>query len=475
MSTTTSEPSPAPERLTRVKLKNFFGIGEEGIDIPLGRRLTMFYGPNGVGKSTLQRVFEYLFGKGEQARIWRRDWWRVPSIPDHMRHANASVECELELQFDTADSSAPTVLTFTWPAWSAADSVPVRACRISVGTGRARRRWLVWETLRSYGLRGLGDDTPNATEPEIVVAPATTRDPWGYREDPIPQDGKYLHVIGDASELKRALQGGQLARLDLVRGDSGLVLDEVRRQVDQGAVSASIAMLVAEPAWTEILPSSRIKPTLFGDEEQPVIGFGIQGHQIECAHMSTGERVISDVILTVMMQLHERVNRRLDTTRFAGGAARVLQNLGASPSRHVRSKADLLVLEEPETHLHATTQASLMRWLIMSSPDSALYSAIVVNNHGHLFTGDEPTNPEVLKDLGDLRNAATEWFPTLIIETHSTNLLRAVQDLVAEGSVDKDDISILVFSGGNGEPTEVVPMPMSEEGSLLRLWPGPKP
>jgi len=149
--------------------------------------------------------------------------------------------------------------------------------------------------------------------------------------------------------------------------------------------------------------------------------------------------------------------------------------LGASPARHVRSKADLLVLEEPETHLHATTQAALMRWLIMSSPDRALFSAIVVNDDGHLLKQGESPNPEVLEALAELRRAVEDWFPTLVIETHSTNLLRAVQDLVAEGSVDKDDISILVFSGGNGEPTEVVPMPMSEEGSLLRLWPGPKP
>ena len=47
-----------PRRMSAIRLRNFRSVGDPGVELRLGKRLTMMYGENGAGKSTLCRALK---------------------------------------------------------------------------------------------------------------------------------------------------------------------------------------------------------------------------------------------------------------------------------------------------------------------------------------------------------------------------------------------------------------------------------
>lgn len=98
----------------------------------------------------------------------------------------------------------------------------------------------------------------------------------------------------------------------------------------------------------------------------------------------------------------------------------------------VRSEA-IVCVEQPEIHLHPRLQAHLADLFIESA-------------------------------LGPVANQ-------VIVETHSEHLMLRLQRRMREGRVRPSDVSVVYVDAVPGEGSRLVPIPLDDDGSFLRDWP----
>lgn len=105
-----------------------------------------------------------------------------------------------------------------------------------------------------------------------------------------------------------------------------------------------------------------------------------------------------------------------------------------------RRRRNMLVIEQPELHLHPAYQARL--------------ADLLVGAHGEVMIRE--------KERSSL---------SLVVETHSEHLLARLGNLVRQGELRHDDVAIYIFDKpGPDEPTEVSSSGFDEEGDLVD-WP----
>ena len=95
-----------------------------------------------------------------------------------------------------------------------------------------------------------------------------------------------------------------------------------------------------------------------------------------------------------------------------------------------KSENDMILIEEPEIHLHPKAQAQL----------------------GEMF-----------------KEAVKERKNTFIIETHSENLLLRLQKLVRHGELSKDDISIIYVDKTKDKGSYCIPLKLDDEGDIENI------
>lgn len=109
------------------------------------------------------------------------------------------------------------------------------------------------------------------------------------------------------------------------------------------------------------------------------------------------------------------------------------------------SSCRILVVEQPEIHLHPKLQAHIADFLI----DTA-----------GIKSSSEDLNPVVWR-------AKNQW----IIETHSEALILRLQKRIRERKISKDDVSILYVAPSSEYGSTITNLRMDERGDFLDEWP----
>ena len=112
------------------------------------------------------------------------------------------------------------------------------------------------------------------------------------------------------------------------------------------------------------------------------------------------------------------------------GCSQILPILTAA---YNTEQTSILMIQQPEIHLHPSAQAEL----------------------GDLFV--------------DIANDG----PQMFIETHSEHLLIRVQSLIAEGKISPEDVSIYYIYGQEGKKRmkKYVKMDIGDDGHFINEWP----
>jgi len=117
--------------------------------------------------------------------------------------------------------------------------------------------------------------------------------------------------------------------------------------------------------------------------------------------------------------------KNLNVIDLGSGVAQVLPVI----TQAFKSRGDMILIEEPETHLHPKAQAEL----------------------GEMFA-----------------DAVQKTHNTFIIETHSENLLLRLERLIRNGKLSKDDVSI-IYVDKNKRGSCCIPLILDDEGNIENI------
>jgi hypothetical protein len=493
--------------MSAVRLRNFRSVGDPGIELRLGKRLTMMYGENGAGKSTLCRALKLFSSLPElMADLDENDC--------HQFNTNLAIELEASFEgrgrplLDGTWVEVPIArVAFRFTGWfddkAESDDPVVWRVEFEHVDGTVRR-WVsegesvFWEEgpdgARSpAGTLVLeGDWDPHILASELWSADALTAlracillggngDAWLVNQDTDSNlalrfragtNGRHLtlHTIDYHDRVSPNFNSLLPMELDMqlafqtmleliwssILPDADKLYTELLVVDKESALKA--AAEDAQERYNENLDSYdggdifHVHPTLKDAEPYSELNiFWTQGDGIWRVndHHSSGEKLIFKMIFSCLSaRLYTRTRSKLSPWT------------GATPFGPV-------VFEEPELHLHSRTQGRLLRALLR-------IDAIAPDVY-------EIHKPEAMEFAASLKG--WKWmaqrFPEglrpLVIETHSEALLQAALDLVERGQLNPDDeLSIVSITRIEGT-TQVHSMPISPGGLLTRAWPGAYP
>lgn len=130
------------------------------------------------------------------------------------------------------------------------------------------------------------------------------------------------------------------------------------------------------------------------------------------------------------------------------GIAQVLPMLAVCGEAVAAARTDLILLQQPELHLHPRQQGKL----------ADVFAEVIGRR-----TATEAFPPDVPIPL--------ERQNQLIVETHSETLVRAIQLLVSQRVLAPEDVSLLAFELQDSGHCAVRRIPLSPDGDFLAEWP----
>lgn len=473
-------------RVQAITLRNILSVGDEPVRIELGRSITLLYGENGAGKSALRRTtawFEQMVREGFSPDMARQTPAEPLQLPLWMRHGHAdSATSELSIEFahESPDNSFFSVSRVSL-AWMPAAREPTSSHgeESTAGSNATRQAHSESESTQRHApandslpsgrhaIRAIFN-WPDGSERSWHVRPipvAQTESPgsattWVYEVDELPGIGlrpdaacfdPFLANKGWLDSQWAAPPPGLEAKYDESVGTLCSILGclflsgrtVVRGSANQETKRSFSASDGNEPEWhrnrskslrvwashlwRNILPES---PRLSYREylaETPDPRFSLgDGVSIPEEFLSSGERHVFEIIDEAVKSADDLLDER-----------------------------KLIFLEEPEIHLHSLTQGRLVRELLTRGdpPD---------------YTADAPWSY--------VREAAVPFFgfATVVLETHSDAILKAVLAEVAGGHLKPDDVRIYVVHKDEKGATVVCDVVFTELGEIL-VWPGAFP
>ncbi|MCE2502200.1 MAG: DUF3696 domain-containing protein [Dehalococcoidia bacterium] len=120
----------------------------------------------------------------------------------------------------------------------------------------------------------------------------------------------------------------------------------------------------------------------------------------------------------------------------------------------IAGRSDVICVDQPEVHLHPKLQAEIAELMIATRDHDHKACEI----HDHDCCKD--------KDTEQCDFITKQW----IVETHSELLVRRIQSHIAEGTLGKDEVSVLyVEPSENG--SKIKPLELDEQGEFIEDWP----
>lgn len=153
------------------------------------------------------------------------------------------------------------------------------------------------------------------------------------------------------------------------------------------------------------------------------------GHSRNMADVGLGYSQLVPVAIQLWASMRRRPIRSPLLTRSAVSSSQ-------------RALAPIVVVEQPELHLHPAYQAKL----------ADVFAACVAK-----------------RDVGD---ESSRRLPLRIVaETHSPNLINRLGELVGEGALSADDVQVIVFESEFPNPATSIRIAKFDDKGILQNWP----
>jgi putative ATP-dependent endonuclease of the OLD family len=332
--------------LSKLEIENFrcFGEGAEKFRLSLKQGLTALVGENDCGKTAVVDALRFVLGTTDQ------EWYRLDDDDFHVdRHApdRRAVEIRILCKFDDLkESEQRPFLPYLTYATAPEDAPSL---------------YLWWIA------RQLGDDQSGRPYKRVVVN--SGRDGTGPA---IPQDVRdflratYLRPLRDANRALSAGRGSRLAQVlqqdSRVRGsgdpyDPALLAGSM---IDPVVLSRLSVLGIADLANDLLQRQASVSATR-GDVDAHLSNLALARESIRSAVSVTGTRASEELRLRQMLE-------KLDLSLGGPGEAGLGSNnllfmacelllLSSDATGH------LLLIEEPEVHLHAQRQLRVMDYM----------------------------------------------------------------------------------------------------------------
>lgn len=435
-------------RLSAFTLRNVLTAGDTPVRIEFGRRLTLMYGENGVGKSGFRKVMAELFVPNENREDWDDEhWYAVPCLPLSARHQmDTTAASEVTFTYETLDGTDPEFrsITLRWPGYDGSDSNDVGQLLLSgareVEVERAdgsRERVVIYNLWRST------KDGPELLPTRFAARRVPVHEGYSLNADdsrstskaliaPFAPEAGHEDIVDVVQQIHRTLSE-HAAPPFLVRPDgkpNALDPEDIGYQaLERSCYLLELLWAVAAPC----APHINIDPDHDPDEDDMDDLVTWTTHQAGATmyfdDLSSGEQRIY-VLLSNVLAWHTCTDPEFP--------------FHAVFSRHT------CLLEEPETHLHPRAQGSLLRALLDLQRGKALLDEHPGDDHI-----EEP------------------FPPAFVLETHSEAFLRAVQSALRTGALQPDDLRVNVFNRDMDTFLPGVSQAMfGADGNLHHMWPG---
>lgn len=466
--------SSSPLRLSAFTLRNVLTAGDTPVRIEFGRRLTLMYGENGVGKSGFRKVLSALFASNDDGMSWdNAHWYAIPRLPRDSRHQRRlSSTAEVTFTYDTLDGGPAEfrAITLRWPGYDATRLHPLndadpttsdisdetiqqlvlagtREIQVEHANGKVERVILYnpWERTTS-GARLLPT--------RFVARCVAPEETYVLKVEPSPERGKALmppfahdpsqsSVVDLMQRVFDTLSAHAAPPFLVHPGSPPMYLDPIGNDAEWSQITAMFTTLwsLAAPTAPQILFQDVDELDLDDDDDAEAhVWWSTQGDAVMCGEdLSSGEQRIF-ALLSNVIAWHANTDPRMQAF-----------------SRHT------CLLEEPETHLHPRAQGHLLRALL-AIPQVALTTLEELRD----------TKLEEGERTDDHEDATRRLVPpAFVLETHSEAFLRAVQSALRNGALQPNDLRVNVFNRDTDTFLPSVSQAMfGDDGNLVCMWPG---
>ena len=474
-------------RITSVGLRNFKAFGPSEQTAPLGKRLTLIFGPNSAGKSSILQSLLLL----------RQSWASEPSIVSlnpqgtfvdlgragNLVHGHTGEAFSigvggfwLSSQSSAGREFGLTSFTFGSNSVGSQNDVALQwSSTLEQIHVKAEAREWVWNVLDA-------DVDTDSAGPDASLNLETSPPFWARKAEdanPVASEAHDLQaLLGGAAPPARgilrvrdrqtraslegtAIPNGQeidalTRRLLALRGPAEASLNRyLESEFQQHVLGVRDAVGVVKHIGQARAPGKRIYEL---DTTAGRNHVGRQGEHVAEMLFNDGELLVTTNELLALIEagVQLRFNPSLRTASTAvellaepdganvlvtlcdvgSGIAQVLPVLvqyAHEAKAALRGESGILWVEQPELHLHPRMQALLLR-LLLQPADAAIR-------------------------------------PQIVFETHSEIIVTALRQIVSDGNLNASDVRILWVERAEDGQSFITDLQLNEDGGFGRPWP----
>lgn len=459
---TAARPSASGRLLTELRLSSFKSVGE-AITVPL-KPLTLIYGRNSAGKSSLIQSVLFMKQSVEAGRVTSNGPYASLGSVAGVAHNHGDGPISVGISFASSpDIDSMAVLPNPRESRSVAfafapDARQTQPSTVEIGLGEQRFIWHRNETNPQHvdiDLEQLMSMTELSYSQSSVFPPrrkSTSNQPGAVkrefrRMDMASAEFVLEHLTPRAptaellAEVKHRMSGGtRTGRIEGILRTVGALF---------GAVGDELSGIVGKIAYLGPLRRAPERISVRSPEAERLdVPFFLLDNTSEREEVSSKLRQLGvpyelDVVtvsnpadqslfgdMAALVLTDTRTGVRLSPADVGFGISQVLPIVTELSAR----TNSVILIEQPEIHLHPAMQADLA---------------------------------DILIDSIDEAGRANQ----VIAETHSENIMLRVQRRVREGTLSADDVAVLYVDQDDAGDAYVRRLRLDKEGDFLDSWP----
>ena len=152
--------------------------------------------------------------------------------------------------------------------------------------------------------------------------------------------------------------------------------------------------------------------------------------------------------INIVVLVDQRTNTSLTLADVGFGISQILPVIVEG----LAGRSDVICVDQPEVHLHPKLQAEIAELMIATRDHD--HKACAIHQH------------ECCVDKDECEFISKQW----IVETHSELLVRRIQSHIAEGTLDKNEVSVLYVEPSE-HGSEIIPLELDDQGEFVMDWP----